>query len=108
MKKVIRDGKVAVLFSPGFGAGWYTWNINQDNAEQMIFDPVIVDILITQPKDWVHKILEYVDSEYPDCYAGGINDLCIDWIPVGTKFHITEYDGNERIETELSVPWLIA
>lgn len=26
MDKVIKDGKVAVLYSPGFGAGWFTWN----------------------------------------------------------------------------------
>ena len=26
MEKVIRDGKVAVLYSPGYGAGWsYSW-----------------------------------------------------------------------------------
>ena len=25
MNKVIRDGKVAVLISYGFGAGFYTW-----------------------------------------------------------------------------------
>ena len=24
MEKVIRDGKVAVLYSPGYGAGWTT------------------------------------------------------------------------------------
>ena len=26
MEKVIRNGQVAVLYSPGFGAGWYSWN----------------------------------------------------------------------------------
>jgi hypothetical protein len=26
IKKVIRDGKVAVLISDGYGAGWYSWN----------------------------------------------------------------------------------
>ena len=25
MDKVVRDGLVAVLVSPGHGAGWYTW-----------------------------------------------------------------------------------
>jgi hypothetical protein len=25
MEKVIREGHVGVLFSPGFGAGFYTW-----------------------------------------------------------------------------------
>ena len=26
MTKCIRDGKVAILYSPGYGAGWSTWN----------------------------------------------------------------------------------
>lgn len=26
--KVIEDGKVAVLISPNYGAGWYSWNIH--------------------------------------------------------------------------------
>ena len=30
MEKVIRDGKVAVLYSPGYGAGWSTWCYNDD------------------------------------------------------------------------------
>ena len=25
-EKYIKDGKVAVAYSPGFGAGWSTWN----------------------------------------------------------------------------------
>ena len=24
------DGNVAVLYSPGFGAGWYTWNTDYE------------------------------------------------------------------------------
>lgn len=32
MKKLIRDGKVAVLVSPGFGAGWSTWNGDDEDA----------------------------------------------------------------------------
>jgi hypothetical protein len=26
MNKLIRDGMVAVLYSPDYGSGWYTWN----------------------------------------------------------------------------------
>lgn len=26
MDKVIRDGMVAVIYSPGYGAGWSSWN----------------------------------------------------------------------------------
>jgi hypothetical protein len=42
MKKLIRDGKVAVLYSPGFGAGWSTWN---QELPELVFNPVIVDFV---------------------------------------------------------------
>jgi hypothetical protein len=32
------------------------------------------------------------------CYSGGVQDLKVAWIPEGTKFQITEYDGSESIE----------
>jgi hypothetical protein len=38
MEKVIRDGKVGVLYSPGHGAGWYSWH----DVEELIYDPSIV------------------------------------------------------------------
>ena len=108
MNKVIRDGMVAVLYSPGFGAGWYTWNLLLDNAEQLIYDPIIVQILEEQSDNCLDQLLEYIGEEYPDAYTGGVDDLCFAWLPVGTKFRITEYDGSESIETEKSIPWMIA
>ena len=36
IEKLSQDGKVAVLYSPGFGAGWYTWNMT---VPQILFDP---------------------------------------------------------------------
>jgi len=39
MTKYIRDGKVAVLYSPGFGAGWSTWNDDEYRMSQPNFDP---------------------------------------------------------------------
>ncbi len=60
MKKVIRDGHVAVIYSPGFGAGWYTWNQLLDNAEQLIYDPMIVQILEEQSDNWLDQLVEYV------------------------------------------------
>ena len=108
MNKVVRDGKVAVLFSPGFGAGWYTWNLLQEKSEQMIFDPVIVQILESQSETWKDQIFEYASEEYPDAYLGGLDDLCFDWVPVGTKFYIDEYDGRETIVTEKDLKWMTA
>jgi hypothetical protein len=41
MEKLIRDGKVGVLVSPGFGGGFYTWGA----PLQSIFDPTLVEMV---------------------------------------------------------------
>lgn len=100
--KVIRDGMVAVLVSPGYGAGWSTWAVH-DIREQVLYDPIVVE--------WVEKgkIGEVPADHYSDYfYTGGADDLVIRWLPVGTKFVIREYDGHEFIETQNDVDWSIA
>ncbi len=89
MKKVIRDGKIAVLYSPGFGAGWFTWN----DSEQLIFDPdIVARVEAKKPiTDEFMASLGYIG------YWGGSTDLCIAWVPVGTMFKIHEYDGAESV-----------
>lgn len=42
MEKVIRDGHVAVLYSPGYGAGWFTWN---ENHKELLFHPKLVEMV---------------------------------------------------------------
>jgi hypothetical protein len=41
MEKLIRDGKVGVLVSPGYGAGFYTWGAPLES----IFDPTLVEMV---------------------------------------------------------------
>jgi len=102
MEKVVRDGKVAVVFSPQFGAGWYTWNLQNP---EILFDPTIVHYVETQELD---KLETYVDLKYPDLYLSGLGDLVIKWIPEGTEFKIDEYDGNETIILKDQIKWLVA
>jgi hypothetical protein len=78
MDKVIRDGKVAVLYSPGYGAGWFSWH----GIEELLYDV--------------------------DGYFGGADDLEIEWVDVGREFRITEYDGSESIEYKDEVKWRAA
>lgn len=103
INKVIRNGLVAVVFSPEFGAGWWTWN--RDRID-MIFDPGLVDLLERkQPED---KILAYATLKWPDAFLGGIDELMIEWVLEGTEFKINEYDGSESIELKESDNWLTA
>jgi hypothetical protein len=102
MNKFIKDGMVAVLVSPGFGAGWYTWNYERP---EILFDPGIVDLV---DQDMWSELETYVTLKYPDIYKGGMQDLRIEWVPEGTLFKIHEYDGSESIEYKENDHWMIA
>lgn len=92
MEKVIRDGKVAVLYSPGFGAGWSSWN---PEYPAMLFDTEIV--LALEDGRALAYIEKIAQKNYPGAYLGGMEDLDIAWIPEGSQFEIEEYDGSESI-----------
>lgn len=92
--KVVRDGKVAVLVSPGYGAGWSTWG-----TEEACFWPEWVT--------WVEagKPEDAMPSAPEGFYTGGADQLEIEWVPEGQGFRINEYDGSESLELEEGYRW---
>ena len=107
MKKLIRDGKVAVLISPGFGAGWYTWH----RVEELLFDPKVVEMLEAKSKlDDIEKYCEDTYGKGPEkyIYLGGLDKLEVFWLPVGTLFRIDEYDGSETLQVKEDMHWMVA
>lgn len=102
-EKVVLDGKVAVLYSPGFGAGWYTWH----SKVELVFDPVVVQMVLDDRRE---DIEDYCLSKYPDDqpYMGGSDELTIRWVPLGARFRIHEYDGAESVIVEDEEEWLTA
>lgn len=117
IRKAIRDGRVAVLYSPGYGAGWSTWNSIREGSEALLFDPSIVYMVEEMNKlseedpirkDWLTNIRDYCERTYPDCYLGGADDLQIEWIMRGVPFKINEYDGSESIEYKENNQWMVA
>lgn len=99
LDKVVKDGKVAILYSPGFGAGWYTWN---RDCPQIIFDPEIVQAVLENDEDkdsidLFHKVVEIAKRKYPNIYTGGAVDLRVQWLDEGDIFEIKECDGKESV-----------
>lgn len=92
MEKVEKDGMVAVLVSPGFGAGWSTWG--SEYRETLCFDADIVNAVLAGDKSGAAKIAE---AKCPDFYTGGASDLVVKWIKKGAMFEIEEYDGSESL-----------
>jgi hypothetical protein len=102
MNKLIQDGKVGVVYSPEFGAGWYTWNTKYP---ELVFDPVIVEYVESEQME---KLEIYIRLKYPTIFLGALPHLIVEWVPQGEEFRITEYDGKESIELKRSTTWLIA
>ena len=98
MEKVIKDGKVAVCYSPHYGAGWSTWN-NYEFRETLLFSPKIVNMVLEERQreinaDW---LADNLGEEFHNVYCGGAEDLEVVWLPQGTIFRVNEYDGNESL-----------
>jgi hypothetical protein len=101
--KLIRDGKVAVLISEGYGAGWSSWN---DEYPDMLFDPEIAQ-LVEDGKTY-KEIDEVATKKYPKAYLGGSGGLVVKWLPIGTQFIVEEYDGYEDLLIKSEILWRTA
>jgi hypothetical protein len=114
--KYYKGDSVAVLVSEGHGAGWSSWAHTEEQQKLAMFDPEIVQwILDGKPNnhlalaDPMHRRSYFTDKyggEY--FYDGGFDGLTVEWVKVGTKFRITEYDGCEDIQTMENVKWIEA
>ena len=101
MEKVIKDGKVGVLVSPGFGAGFSTWGA----PIEAIFNPTLIE-LVQQEK--VQEAIDFVEKTWEDVYTGGVQDLVVVWVPEGAEFIIEEYDGSESLMLKTDYNWIKA
>jgi len=109
-KRYIRDGKIAVVYSPGYGGGLGSWN--ERHMPDIVTDPEIVEfILLHKPKDELissmaadgkenadmDRLRAFIASKYNDAYLGA-DILSIGWVSLGERWRIDEYDGAESIE----------
>ena len=101
MEKVIKDGKVGVLVSPGFGAGFSTWGY----PTEAIFDPTLIELVENEK---FQEAVDYCESKWPKEYSGGVQDLRVVWIDEGREFIIEEYDGSESLMFSDKVDWIKA
>lgn len=95
------EGNVAVCISPGFGAGWTTWNGDKISP----FEPAVVKMVLEGKRDditdeWCFKNIEGLEEKSGGyvCVLGA-DGLEIEWLPPDTIFRIEEYDGSETITT---------
>jgi len=101
MKMFKKDGRTAVLVSPGFGAGFSTWN-----SPEMAVDFDLVEAFLSGDMNRFEYIV--VEKYGENMYLGGMDNLEVQWVDEGKKFRIEEYDGNESVEVFDKEVWFIA
>lgn len=108
---VIKDGQLmdghsrAVAISPGYGAGWSTWNdISPLNP---LANLILLTMINKGDADEFRTLYERVngDGSAEELYLS-LDDVVIEWVPVDKQFRVTEYDGYESIEYRNTQPWL--
>ena len=67
------DGQVAVLYSPGYGAGWSTWN---DFSGCLIFDSRIVELVLQNKHEEITKswLLKHFTNQPKQIYHSRTED----------------------------------
>lgn len=99
--KMKKDGKVAVLVAPGYGAGWTTWNHGPDNlTETALFHRELVQLVLDGrqaevTEELVLRLAGLADGYF---YDNARHDLVVEWVDEGDRFRLTEYDGHEDLE----------
>lgn len=81
-----------VIYSPGYGAGWYSWH----GIPELLHDVKLARMIEghTPTREIEERIAEITD-EY--VYPVRLADLEVLWLEPGTPFEITEYDGSEGV-----------
>jgi photosystem II stability/assembly factor-like uncharacterized protein len=103
MKMFKKDGKTAVLVSPGFGAGFSTWN-----KPEMAVDFDLVEAFLSGDKTRFAYIVNEKYNADDSLYLGGMDGLIVVWVDGGKKFRVEEYDGAEHVEVFKGIEWFTA
>lgn len=109
MERVVKDGKIAVCYSPGYGAGWSSW-AEDELQETLMFHPAIVNMILEGKQHLIDEqwLIENLGEEYEYIYAGDVKTLTIEWVPQGSLVRINEYDGFESVEVYNTDNYFIA
>lgn len=94
------ENERGVLISPGYGAGWSTWN-----DSRLAYDSRVVEFWLDHKDAEGEEVKEFCESiGYPNVYCGGYGQLELIFVKAGSSFLIEEYDGSESLEMIEDLP----
>ena len=102
--------KRKILVSPGYGAGWTTWNPGEVARYMLDYEPIISAIERGETVGEDHPAVLKLQAECLEKFGEshvcvlGADDLIV--VEVDGPVHVTEYDGYESFDTPDSVEWI--
>jgi hypothetical protein len=110
--KLTRNGEVAIIYSPGYGAGWSTW-AEHTERDLILFDPDIAQLILDRDSELITREefgaqvdqIWQLKSYTSYCDHGAIQVM---WIPEGSLFRVEEYDGSESVVLQHEYKWYVA
>lgn len=102
--RYVKDGLVAVIYSPGFGTGWSQANtkdvwfgdVSAPSQDELLFDATLAEMI--DRGDPYDALEAYVTDKWgEDGNWLGLIYAKLAWLVPGTQFIIHEYDGAESI-----------
>lgn len=106
MDKVIKDGKVAVVFA--LNGMWSTAYFADAHRELLLFHPLIVEKILAKRRKEITPEWMQTTFGINGCHIIPETILYVEWLPVGERFYIDVVDGEERIVRESECDWITA
>lgn len=106
VQPVLERINLKILISPGYGAGWSTWNDAAVGRYVLTYQPIIEALERGEDiTNQVKQLEKEIQERFDYClYTGGASQLVV--TEVETPFVVEEYDGSEYIVTPKSMNWI--
>lgn len=113
---IVKNGKlyndkteVAVVYSPGYGGDYSAYkSIDPTDARAAVVVLVkATGTIVGLIKDEPEAGIQFKPGKF-STYGNYFWDIAISWLPSGSLYRITEYDGFESVETPADNTWRIA
>ena len=93
-----------ILYSPGFGAGWSTWNSDEVARYMLTYQPIIDALERGEKMDVDHPAVKQLQADclekFEKDYVCVLGASTLKVMTVHGRVRIHEYDGSESVEVE--------
>jgi len=100
-----------VLISPGYGAGWSTWQHEVTSEFATQYEPLIKAVEAGEDIDEDHPAIKQYVEDVKEKFTDEIFlptriNLDVRTIPDDAEYKVTVYDGNESLEVKDEQEWV--